>query len=83
MKLNDLTFWVSPLTYSIFVGTINKRDKNLANQKRDITGLMMHGVVEAMRKRENDFIELDQEGKRYRLTLAEVPLVDIAKENEG
>lgn len=64
MKLDDLKFWVSPLTHSLLVGTISKRQSNVANQSRDITGLMMHGIVEVMRKQEHESIELDQEGKR-------------------
>lgn len=74
MKLDDLTFWVSPLTHSLLVGTISKRDKNIANQSRDITGLMMHGIVEVMRKKEHESIELEQDGKRYRLSLQEISL---------
>jgi hypothetical protein len=72
MKLSDLTFWVSPLTHTLYVGTTSKRKSNVANQKRDITGLMFNGVVEVMRKKAHDSIEVTQEGKRYRLSLTEV-----------
>ena len=76
MKLDDLTFWVSPLTRSLLVGTLSGRERNAANQSRDITGLMIHGIVEVMRKKEHESIEVDQDGKRYRLSLSEIPAKD-------
>jgi hypothetical protein len=72
MKLSDLTFWVSPLTHTLYVGTTSKRKSNVANQKRDITGLMINAVVLVMREKEHESFEVAQDGKRYRLSLTEV-----------
>jgi hypothetical protein len=68
VNLNNLSFWVSPLSHELFVGT---QKNGVASAKREITGLMIHGIVELMRARELPFVEVTQDGKRYRLSLQE------------
>lgn len=72
MKLDDLTFWISPITHTLFVGTVSKRSPNTANQSRDISGLMVNGIIEMMRKGEHESFDVTQDGKRYRLTLSDI-----------
>jgi hypothetical protein len=80
MKLDDLKFWVSPLSNTLFVGTTSKRDPLEVLQKRDVTGLVINGVVEVMRARGLPYVEVTQEGKRYRLSLDEVvPPKEVAQ----
>lgn len=83
MKLDDLKFWVSPLTHTLFVGTISKRHANTANQSRDITGLMINGIVEMMRLAKHTSFGVEQEGKRYRLTLSEEVSVNTTSQPEN
>jgi hypothetical protein len=71
MKLDDLIFWVSPLTGDLFVGTKSKRDPHLATQSRNISGLMVNGIVEWMRTNEHESVCVTQEGKRFCLRLEE------------
>ena len=46
MKLEDLHIGVSPLTDSVYVGTVNKRDRGLWNQKRDMTSNFIAAVMD-------------------------------------
>lgn len=68
MNINKLCFWVSPLSHELFVGM---QKDGIASTKREITGLMLNGIVEVMRAREWTSIEVTQDGKRYRLSLRE------------
>lgn len=70
--LEKLIFWVSPLSQELFVGTPSKRDPQCATQKREITGLMVNGIVEWMLARGYSNVEVTQHGKRYRLSVEEV-----------
>jgi hypothetical protein len=68
MNLDNLSFWVSPLSHELFVGI---QKNSVASTKREITGLMINGIVEFMRVRGLPYVEVTQDGKRYRLSIQE------------
>lgn len=73
-NLNDLAFWISPLTKELYVGR-NRKHKtnvNLASSKRQITGLMMNGIAEVLLTQDLPFVHLEIKGKKYRMELVEI-----------
>jgi hypothetical protein len=72
MKLANITFWISPLTHTLNMGTVNKSDAHLANEKRDVTGLMINGIAEQMLKSGNPVYTIEKDSKKYNLKIEEV-----------
>jgi hypothetical protein len=83
MKLDDITFWISPLSHTLNMGVVNKSKPTLANQKRDITGLMINGLVDQMLQSGNDNYSVTREGKRFSLKLEEVAVEEGVAEIVG
>jgi hypothetical protein len=46
MKLSDIYIGVSPLTDTIFIGTVSKRDPGLWNSKLDATSLFINALMD-------------------------------------